>query len=269
MIRRPDAGGFLLHTQADHAILAGFLAAHVGNEAFARLSAEVVAAVAAHDAGWPLHDDDPAVNGAGLPLHVFEIPAGLATKIWSASAERAAKLGAYGALLVSLHQLALSDFAMKSDRLLPRDVFEFNKFQHRQIERQEELRRELGLRTDVALHLGLAAAGVAAEEDQLRFDFRMLTLCDRLSLELCCGKALFAGVEDVYPRPAAAPVRIELSMKDGREVVVKPWPFDGDELVAEVPFRRVSGEPFAGAEEFRAAYRAAPVELMRYSLARP
>ena len=37
---------------------------------------------------------------------------------------------------------------------------EMNKFQHREIERQEKLRRKLGLRTDVPLTLGVAKAGI-------------------------------------------------------------------------------------------------------------
>jgi hypothetical protein len=266
MIRRDDTFGFILHAQADHAVFAGILAAHVGNGTFAKLSAAVVAAVAAHDAGWPLHDDEPTLNPRGFPLHVFETPVEVATKIWAASAERAEKLGAYGALLVSLHQLALSDFAMGSGRHSTREVFELNKFQHRQIERQEALRSELGFRTDLPLHLGLAAEGSSAEEDQLRFDFKMLTMCDRLSLELCCGKKLFASIEEMATTPGGPRITMKMGLEEGRVLKLEPWPFDVERISARVPCRRVKGEPFAAVEEYRKAYGAAAVESIVYEL---
>src|SRR4051812_14497577 len=111
MIRSSAENDFLLITQSDHAAFAGLLAQHIGNDQFESLQPEVIAAIGAHDAGWPLHDDHPTLNGAGLPLHVFESPMSLAAHIWSTSAERADILGPYAALLVSLHQLALSDIA--------------------------------------------------------------------------------------------------------------------------------------------------------------
>src|SRR5436305_1471158 len=111
MIRHRVADDFLLISQNDHAAFSGFLAQHIGNETLAPLAPQVIAAVAAHDAGWPLHDDNPTLNQSGQPLHIFEIPMRLATRIWSASVERAMPLGPYAALLVSLHQLALSDIA--------------------------------------------------------------------------------------------------------------------------------------------------------------
>ena len=45
--------------------------------------------------------------------------------------------------------------------------FEVNKFQHREVERQEQLRRQLGLRTDLPLTHGLAEPQASAEDDQV------------------------------------------------------------------------------------------------------
>src|SRR5437016_2125182 len=238
MIRRPAGTDFLLIAQNDHAIFSGFLAGHIGNERFARPSSEATAAIAAHDGGWPLHDDNPTLNADGLPLHVFETSAPLATRVWSASVERAEALGPAAALLVSLHQLALSDFAIRQLRSAnPRDRFELNKFQHRQIERQEQLRRQLGLRTDRPLQFGLAAPGQDAAEDLLRFHFRLLVLCDRLSLELCCGKELFPEIEAIHAKPGQLPLSIHTRLSDDRSLAVDPWPFDAPSLRAEVPCR--------------------------------
>ncbi len=215
MIRRRSGFTLQLITQTDHAAVSGFLAEHLGNDLFARPTADVIAAIHAHDAGWPLHDDQPMLNASGWPLHVFETPPSLSTQIWSASVERAAVLGPYAALLVSLHQLNLSDGVIRrgleaksgGGNFSPRDVFDLNKFQHRQIELQETLRMQIGLRTDIPLTLGLAKRGIDEAEDRLRCDFRWLVLCDSLSLELCCGKPLFSMIRDILPSPLAATPR--------------------------------------------------------------
>ena len=61
-----------------------------------------------HDCGWPLDDDAPTLNGEGLPLHVFESPVSLATRVWGASVAGAIERGDYQGLLVSLHVFGLS-----------------------------------------------------------------------------------------------------------------------------------------------------------------
>ena len=73
-------------TQPDHAEVAGYLAAHWGNDHFARpghyapapdaerLSAEVIFAVAQHDNGWWEWEATPDVSAAdGFPLDLSEV----------------------------------------------------------------------------------------------------------------------------------------------------------------------------------------------------
>ncbi len=261
MIRRPSGSDFQLITQVDHAALAGFLAAHLGNDLFAAPTAEVIAAITAHDAGWPLHDDRPALNPAGLPLHVFETPPSLSTQIWSASVEHATRISPYVALLVSLHQLNLSDFVIRRSTeakpgtagFTPRDVFDLNKFQHRQIELQEAFRNQLGMRTDIPLTLGVAKPGTNQAEDRLRCDFRWLVLCDSLSLELCCGKPVFPAIPDILASPSGKPLQIQIDRVNDETIVLSPWPFNAPKISTEVPFRRVSDMPFPNNETFRTA----------------
>ena len=269
MIRRDADDSFLLITQHDHALLAGQLARRVGNAVFAAPSPVETTAegIAHHDCGWPLHDDNPTLNRDGLPLHVFEVGAPIATQVWSASVARAMILGDYQGLLVSLHVLALS--AMNPAHLANAsraDQFEVNKFQHRQVEIQEELRRRLRLRTDVPLQLGLAKLGTSPADDLLLFDFRLLTAMDRVSLSLCTGTRLFARMDDVYPAPGRAPVPIEVALPGPATMTLDPWPFDQAEMTFQVPARRVRKEPFASVEEFRAAYQAAAREPLTLTL---
>ena len=266
MIRRDAGDSFLLIAQHDHALLSGQLARRVGNDCFATPQPweEVVEAIGHHDCGWPLHDEEPTLNKDGWPLHVFEAPAALAAQVWSASVARAMNLGDYQGLLVSLHVLNLSAINVMHHSKDPSraDLFEINKFQQRQVEIQEELRGRLGLSNDVPRQLGLAKPGTSEAEDRLRFNFRMLTAMDRISLALCCGKHLFPVMEDVHPRPGEAPVRIDVGMPDDATMTLSPSMFDQGELRFEVPARRVAKRVYGDVAELRAAYRAARVEVV-------
>jgi hypothetical protein len=263
MIRRDAQTHFLLITQHDHALLSGELARRLGNYDFAPPSPyqSVVEAIAHHDCGWPLHDEHPTLNPAGLPLHVFEAPVSLATQVWSASVAGAMNLGDYQGLLVSLHTFALSSIFLANAKNPSRpDLFEMNKFQHRQSEIQEDLRQRLGLRTEVALQLGLPKAGVSPADDQLIFNFRLLTAMDRISLALCCGKHLFPTMDDVHTHPGKPTTKITVQMPDPATMTLDPWPFDQPALAFEVPARRITKQPFATIDEFHKVYRDTPAE---------
>ena len=267
MIRRSSGSQTQLITQVDHAAFSGLLAARLGNDRFTVLAPGVIDAIAAHDAGWPLHDDQPTLNAQGQPLHVFETPPSLSTRIGSASVDRAAILGPYAALLVSLHQLNLSDLVIRrSAALSPRDTFDLNKFQHRQVELQEAFRKQLGLRTDIPLKLGLAAPGANEAEDRLRFDFRWLVFCDALSLELCCGRSVFPSIPSIHAVPAAPPLQFEIDRVNDETIVLKPWPFDAPAISADVPFRSLSDQRFENNAAFQAGLKDALVERLPVQL---
>ena len=274
MIRHRRGDEFLLIAQHDHALLSGKFAAALGNADFAAPSPfeETVNGVSLHDCGWPLHDEKPTLNGNGLPLHVLESTMSVAIPVWSESARRASEVDPYTGLLVSLHVLALSSIAQTNDPTPheryrdAKDLFELNKFQHRQAELQEGLRARCGLRTDVPLNQGLARFGVDVREDLLLFNYNLLKACDRLSLDLCCSEPLFETIEDVYPRPGAAPLTIELRHTGGSALTVRPWPFDVDRLEHEVPCRRVPARAYGSDEEFRAAFDQASCDTLRVRL---
>jgi hypothetical protein len=204
---------------------------------------------------------------------VLESPMSVATKVWSESARRAAEKDPYTGLLVSLHVMALSFIAQTHDPTPherfrdARDLFDLNKFQHRQAELQEELRLGLGMRVDIPLNKGLAKPGVAPDEDLLLFNYNLLKTCDRLSLDLCCSEPLFETIEDVFLRPGAAPITLRLGHVGASSMTVDPWPFDADRLEYDVPCRRLPATPFGSNDEFRQAFAQAPHERLRVRLA--
>lgn len=257
MIRHRHADEFWLFTQHDHALLAGRIAEQISGRVIARPKPSTIQGIALHDCGWPLHDDDPTLNPAGEPLHVFETPPAISTRVWSASASRAANKDPYSGLLVSLHVLHLSLMSQAAHRS-PADVFELNKFQHGQIELQEQLRLQVGLRIDRPLAHGLAAPGTSPDEDALLFDFRLLRAMDAISLALLCSEPMSITLDGLLTRPGGEEVKIALSRPAEFTVGLDPWPFDEDTLEFPVPYRRVPARPYATSGEFREVFRDAP-----------
>lgn len=276
MIRNDRGDHFLLVTQHDHAVAAGELAARLGNARFdgpdPRESS--LLGITLHDAGWPLHDDTPTLNSAGLPLHVMEVSAELATTVWRESANRAAAADAYAGLLVSLHVFTLSSLlAPRIGAMLDHDaarsmMFLINQFQQDEIERQELLRPEFGLRNDLPRSIGLADPGVNREEDRLRFNLAWLRAMDAISLDLCTGKRVFDRAPDVYPRIGPVPQEMSIVHLEPGVVRIDPWPFAISDIRLQVPARRVRKQPFKSVEEFRLAYAAATVEQLAIRVVR-
>ena len=274
MIRHRTGDHFVLIAQHDHAQLSGRLATHVGNTLFAPPTPyqETVDGIALHDCGWPLHDLSPTLNPQGLPLHVLESSMAVAIPVWSESVRRAAEHNAYSGLLVSLHVLNLSALAESRDQQVHerhrdrKELFDLNKFQHKQIEVQENLRRELGLRTDVPLHLGRAAPGTGAREDLLLFGYHLLKLLDAISLDLCSGGDLFEKVDEVYPRPGDVALTLRIQHPADFELAVDPWPFDQPVIRSEVPGRRVPAQRYENESEFQDVFAAATVDRVAVTI---
>jgi hypothetical protein len=274
MIRREAADDYLLFAQHDHAVLSGEIARHVGNDRFSRLSRGEASSlgIELHDCGWPLHDDEPTVNDRGQPVDVFESVPQVALDVWRASADRAEAQDAYAGLLVSLHVLSLSVFAVDLvARKGTRDrhwTFESNKFQHREIERQESLRRTIGMRTDRPLTHGLAEEGIDPAEDALRFDFRVLQALDQVSLALCCTVPPFTSPV-VHAKPGMPVEKLHLARTGEWTLTIAPWPLDVREFVTTVPFKRVPRVEYATDDALRDAYRAAGVEHVDVRIVAP
>ena len=215
-----------------------------GNERFATPQPleSAIKGVSLHDCGWPLHDDEPTLNKEGKPIDVFESTAAIALKVWTASADRTAAQDPYAGLLVSLHVLSLSVFAttqtpFEHEKFYiddPQAKFGITRFQHHEIERQEQLRMKLGLRTDRPTHHKQQQEVTQKKEDQLTFNFRLLQAMDAISLAACCTQPPSGETQDVHPARAARRLRLALSRR-GNDVVVDPVAVLGAERGTEDP----------------------------------
>lgn len=272
MIRRDAGPNFHLIPQHNHALLAAKFAQHLGKNPFTQPSPHdlVMQAIANHDAGWQSHDNTPILNPTHYPLHVFEAPISLAVQVWSASVEQAKPLGDYTTLLVSLHVMNLANIDLTHTKNPTRsDIFEINKFQHDQVEIQEHLRNALNLSNDHPRNLGLADPNTAPEEDLLRFNFRLLTFMDRISLALCCGKHLFPNLIDIHPASGKKPVPIKATMPTPSTMTLTPWPFTQSKITEKIPAKKIPKKPYKSIEDFQATYHSTPTENLELTITQP
>jgi hypothetical protein len=275
MIRNSRGDHFLLITQHDHALLSGELAERIGTPRFEAPDPREssLLGISLHDCGWPLHDDSPTLNRQGLPADVLESTVELATRVWRGSSAGAAGRDPYAGLLVSLHVLTLS--AMIAQHLPPlptperrQELFLLNQFQQDEIERQEKLRKQLGLRTDRPLTLGLADPGIDNEEDRLRFNFSWLRAMDALSLDACSGRRVFDKSPAVHPATGAPAIDLRLQHREKDLLAIDPWPFGVAKIELQVAAKRLPATPFADVEAFRRAYVEATQEMLTLRLVR-
>jgi len=270
MIRRDSGNHFLLFTQDDHAQLAARVMEHFGNHDFKRpvRLASFMTAVRMHDSGWPLHDDLPTLNAKHQPIDVFESTRTISLRVWAASADRTELVDPYAGLLVSLHILALSVYATSHpaaspangwSMTLPADRFEINKFQHREIERQEKLRKQIGLVAKSPLRFGLAPSGISRDEDELTANLRLLQAGDLMSLCLCCTEPPADRTTELATRSTSA--ALKLSTPETNELVVEPWPFDSTDIELKIPAKRIPKAPFESEASFQSVYQQSLIEM--------
>ena len=274
MIRRREGDFDWLITQHDHAAAAARLVEHFGNAKFVRPDRResLLAAVRLHDHGWA--EVELALDDSHRPLDVLDAPPQLALRAWSISADHATAADPYAGLLVSLHILALSVKAATlrpppknaSDVAFLSEQFQVNKFLHREIERQEQLRKQLGFRIDLPLTQGLADPRTSPQEDQLAFHLRILQTTDAASL-LLCGEPedRIRGIT-LSPAPGvpASPVKFDYDLRG--KLRMRPWPFDVKQFELQVPGRPIRRQTFGSVDDLRAAYDSSEERAMTVTI---
>ena len=267
MIRHTTDSDWILIPQNAHAESCGVMAEHLDGSVVGVPSKRGILGITLHDSGWPLHDDLPTLDAGGQPTHVFQTPASITTQLWTASAIRASQRDPYAGLLASVHGLHLAAFALQT----PRDrqiVFEFNKFQHAQVEFQEKLRRKIGMRTDQPMQNGLGKPGVDPAEEELIRDYRTLRALDQISLAALCSETHFNHVMFASHGGAAGPTRVDLQRAGDFSVKLSPWPFSLPRVDISVPAKRIACQLFADESAFRALYASTSVQRIEFHLSR-
>ncbi|MBA2375199.1 MAG: DUF3891 family protein [Rubrobacteraceae bacterium] len=165
MIVREAKSGFRLISQHDHALVSGEFARRVSGDWLgeAPLREDVLFAVSNHDVGWKRLDSEVLWNEErGRPYSFVDYPAGEKMAAYSEGLDLVEAHSPYAALLCSTHY---GSFVKRSE--VPAEV----RFRER-----EEVRRE---RIEASMDV----------PETFGRDFRLLQLCDGLSLFVCLNDA--------------------------------------------------------------------------------
>ncbi len=296
MLKTRKDGTLWLVTQPDHAQVAGYLAAHWGNDDFARpgsyadapdperLRADTVLAVAQHDNGWWEWDATPELSGDdGFPLGLADVLRNQQDGMsrWRTGLRRF-KSCPYANLVISYHPYWLYAAKTLAD---PDPAFIhplFWKGSPEKLfpgERQEALDFLAEMETlqqqwiDVLRADPERAAWV--DPEHVKPHARLLQLLDGVSLSICSalipatsGEARGLGedefeLRDVPRREWSDRVTIRVTPAGDRRIVLDPYPFDRDPLTVPVPVR-IFDPSVDGSTRFQTWWHAKPVELIDF-----
>lgn len=259
MIFQQRDAGIAAITQADHAGLAGELAARWGGELAHRFEpwGAMVIATRRHDDGWKEWDASPRIDPDGRPLDFITVSMTDRVDIYRRGVELVMDEGPRVALLASLHVtgLFLGRFEAEATRFIDLLQAEDRALAEEFVSEQESLQAEM-------------RAGAGADPMP---QYRLLQVFDRLSLALCIqplDRMSRMSIGQVPLRAGEPPSSVDLWVDEGR-VVLDPYPFADDGFDVSVAARGLSSSTFPDVETYRSALQRAPVEELRFSLRRP
>lgn len=269
MIRRRWQNCFLLIPQAEHARVAGELVGQIGGAMAGPVRVgEVGEAARLQAAGFGELDVRPSLNPTGRPAHFNELSITRQLHAWASGSAAAEAASGYAGLLTSVLSLQRSA-AIAKGQLTLREHFEVNKHQQLEIERQERLRRAVGLGNDVPMRNGLpeATAKLSEAERQLVYDYRLILLLQSLVLELCMHQRIFGEFPPTPGRPGGESVTIRFRWQDGARMSLVPWPFTACTVAVTITGLAVPAKVYDHELELHEAMAGASRQELRITLA--
>jgi uncharacterized protein DUF3891 len=255
-----DDSRVLLILQTDHSRIAGLLAAHWGNDQFAKLQpySSMVLAAQEHDSGWWDWEIKPSVNEQGYPSDyigsIKHLGQGIWLDLYRRAIERIAARDLYAAYFVSMHGEALLTKGMGLLPSMPDYTGDPAV--------QEFIAEQKGLRAVWLPQLKkIQELADVTTEKHLWTNFNLIEVFDQFA-QFVCNRYPFnsqarkngpthtlsgLGVP-VYPeRPN---VTLTIDVLNEAEAVVRPFPFDVNPLKLSFEGRLVPNRPFSDQEEF-------------------
>lgn len=255
-----DDSTVLLILQTDHSRIAGLLAAHWGNEQFAKLRpySSMVLAAQEHDSGWWDWEIKPSVNDQGYPSDyigsIKHLGQGVWLDLYRRAIERIAARDLYAAYFVSMHGEALLTKGMgllpsMPDYTSDAAVQEF-------IAQQKELRA----RWLPTLKNNPESADVTSEK-HLWTNFNLMEVFDQFAQFVCNRYPFNSQARKNGPTHTLSGLAVPVSSKrpnvtltiqvlNETDAVVRPFPFDVNPLRLSFEGRLVPKRPFSTQEEF-------------------
>ena len=250
----------VLILQTDHSRIAGLLAAHWGNEKFARLNpyASMVLAAQEHDSGWWDWEIKPTLNEQGYPSDyigsIKHLGQGVWLDLYRRAIERLAQRDLYAAYFVSMHGEGLLTRGMGLLPSMPDYTGDMavQKF----IVQQKELRA--GWLPTLKKNQSWTAA---ATEAHLWTNFNLMEVFDQFAQFVCNRYPLNSQARKNGPTntlsnlsvpvsPDRPQVTLTIDVQNETDAVVRPFPFDVNPLRLSFEGRLVRNQPFRNQEEF-------------------
>ena len=170
--QRQIADGCWMITQPSHAALAGEFAARITGVDLPNLDAQVIRAIALHDAGWGMPDAQAIMQsrsiGQGAPKSFIACGVGEFVNAWEKSIDIAASASAAGGYIVSRHFERIA--RVNASKISEGDRKTAESFLQKEAARQAQL-----------------AARQEHTPSELETLTDVLQFCDLLSLYVCCG----------------------------------------------------------------------------------
>lgn len=251
MLKRTVGNELWCISQPDHAVIAGYLAAHWGNAEFAkpgsyapfadseRLRAETILAIAEHDNGWWEWEADPQIDPAdGLPLDLIGLTQTDGFQRWRLGVPRFREQHPYVALLISLHAYWLHAPRIKAEDTpsflhpLFGDPGDWPPPEGEELEEAKEFVAEQhALQNSLVNRIKAGPEWAAAVEPwHLHPHIRLLQLCDALSLHLCFGGDKERTLSEIPRKTWDDRVSLTIRPTGERQIAVDPYPFDQNPL---------------------------------------
>jgi hypothetical protein len=263
MLVRDAGDNWQIVLQTDHGRLAGDFARAWAEPPDRRRSMELVAD--RHDDGWFVWEQAPNLDGEGRPCSYLDVRVESHIAFFRAAIEAITEQDAFAGLLQSMHGAGIY-----RNRYGLQDTLRMSLAPE-----AEELVESFVAGEERTHPVRMAELGVS-EEERWRA-YKLLQAWDQFSLY-----ASLNDLESPAPDPASLQyVSIPAVPLNGDETTlslrplgagrtsVDPYPFSSAPSEFTVPRRLVPKRKWRDADEFRADYRAADVELLRFELTPP
>lgn len=269
----------LLILQTDHSRIAGMLAAHWGNEQFAKLRpyTSMVLAAQEHDSGWWDWEIKPFVNEQGYPSDyigsIKHLGQGVWLDLYRRAIERVAARDLYAAYYVSMHGEALLTQGMGLLPSMPdyRNDPAVQNFIAEQKTRRAEWLPELR---------GNEAFKNVSDDEHLWTNFNMMEVFDQFAQFVCNRYPFNSGARKNGPSntlsnlpvpvaPGKPDVTLTIDVQTETLAVVRPFPFNVSPLRLSFEGRLVPNRAFTEPEDFLQKFYGGERIAINYDLIEP
>jgi Protein of unknown function (DUF3891) len=266
MIIQQNSDPMVVIRQTDHAVLAGFFARELGNEAFSKPEpfASFCMAAAEHDNGWQEWELAPGVDPKSFaPYSFMSVPTEEHVSLYQRGIDRVVKTDLYAGLLVAMHCSGLYDRAKatmpgySAKYVRTQEQHHANDFVQRL--RLQQLRLKVDLRN-------APATKEFTDEKLIKANAERMDALDRLSLFFCLGADHDTTIEGVPMNDSGNSVDWELRGAGGHEFTLNPYPFRRDPLEFAILARRVPKRRYLDDADFQSVLAVAPFFQIRYTL---